>query len=152
MSSRLTFPLGWASIYGATAVVGNTAGVTIGGAAWCRFASNDRKSMIAQAIACPIFIYLAFAIGIIVTSASSNVLGAAYWQPFELMRFIQAYYNNSAGSRAAIFFASAALALAQVCVNIILNSVAAAMDMAAYNPKWLTIRRCSKIGPLCTPI
>lgn len=105
--------------------------------------------MLAQVIACPIFIYLAFALGIIVTSASSSVLGTAYWQPFELMRYIQVYYNNSAASRAAIFFASAALALAQVCVNIILNSVAAAMDMASYNPKWLTIRRCSKILPFC---
>lgn len=42
--------------------------------------------MIAQLIACPVFIYLAFAMGIIVTSASSDVLGAAYWQPFLLMR------------------------------------------------------------------
>lgn len=58
---------------------------------------------------------------------------------------IQAHYNNSPGSRAAIFFASASCALAQVCVNMILNSVAAAMDMAASNPRWLTIRRCSYI-------
>lgn len=58
---------------------------------------------------------------------------------------IQAYYDNSPGSRAAIFFASAACALAQVCVNMILNSVAAAMDMSAYSPQWLTTRRCSYI-------
>lgn len=99
----------------------------MGGSAWCRFASDNRRSMIAQAIACPIFIYAAFALGILVTSASSNVLGEAYWQPFLLLRQIQSHYNNSAGSRAAVFFASAALALAQVTVNMILNSVAAAM-------------------------
>lgn len=137
--------VGWASVYGATAVLGNVAVVTMGGSAWCRFARDNKASMTAQVIACPIAVYLAFALGIIVTSASSDVLGAAYWQPFELMRYIQAHYNNSPGSRAAIFFASAACALAQVCVNIILNSVAAAMDMAAYNPRWLTIRRCSYI-------
>lgn len=39
------------------------------------------------------------------------------------------------------FFASAACAYAQVCVNIILNSVASAMDLTAYAPKWLNIRR-----------
>lgn len=80
------FNLGWASVYGATAVLGNTATVTMGGSAWCRFASDNRRSMIAQFIACPIFIYLAFALGILVTSASTEVLGVAYWQPFELMR------------------------------------------------------------------
>lgn len=137
--------VGWASVYGATAVLGNTAVVTMGGSAWCRFARDNKTSMAAQVIACPVFVYLAFALGILVTSASSDVLGAAYWQPFELMRYIQAHYDNSAGARAAIFFASAACALAQVCVNIILNSVAAAMDMAAYHPRWLTIRRCSYI-------
>lgn len=132
-------------MFGATAVLGNTAVVCMGGAAWCRFAEDNRRSMLTQLFACPFFIYLAFALGILVTSASSEVLGAAYWQPFELMRYIQAYYNHSAGARAAIFFASAACALSQVCVNMILNSVAAAMDMAAYNPRWLTIRRCSYI-------
>lgn len=137
--------VGWASVYGATAVLGNVAVVTMGGSAWCRFARDNRASMLAQVVACPIAIYLAFALGIIVTSASSDVLGAAYWQPFELMRYIQAHYDHSPGARAAIFFASAACALAQVCVNIILNSVAAAMDMAAYSPRWLTIRRCSYI-------
>lgn len=162
-------------MYGATAVLGNTAVVTMGGSAWCRFASDNRRSMIAQSVACPIFIYAAFALGILVTSASSDVLGEAYWQPFLLLRQIQSHYDNSAGSRAAVFFASAALALAQVTVNMILNSVAAAMyvsfqpsfpvqvlllreyriltdeiafvrrDMASYSPKWLTIRRCSYI-------
>lgn len=82
----LTTCIGWATVYGATAVVGNVAVVTMGGSAWCRFASDNRRSMVAQAVACPVFIFLAFATGIIVTSASTQVLGVAYWQPFELMR------------------------------------------------------------------
>jgi nucleobase:cation symporter-1, NCS1 family len=97
--------------------------------------------MLAQVIACPLFIYLAFAVGIICTSASSNVLGDAYWQPYLLLRHIQSHYNNSARSRAAVFFASAACAFAQVTVNIVLNSVASAMDLASYAPRWLNIRR-----------
>lgn len=125
--------------------MGNVTVVTMAGSAWCRFAKDNKKSMCAQVVACPIFIYAAFAVGIIVTSASSSVLGAAYWQPFELMRVIQQYYHDSPSSRAAIFFASAACALAQVCVNMILNSVASAMDMVAYSPRYLTIRRCSYI-------
>lgn len=69
--------------------------VTMGGSAWCRFASDNRRSMIAQFIACPVFIYLAFATGIIVTSASTQILGTAYWQPFELMRCKWYLYNLS---------------------------------------------------------
>lgn len=66
--------------------MGNVSVVTMGGSAWCRFAKNNHRSMIAQFVACPIFIYIAFATGIIVTSASTKVLGVAYWQPFQLMR------------------------------------------------------------------
>lgn len=97
--------------------------------------------MMAQVIACPLFIYLAFMLGIIITSAATDVLGEAYWQPYLLLRYIQAHYNNSPSSRAAVFFASAACAFAQVTVNIILNSVASAMDLASYSPRWLNIRR-----------
>lgn len=47
------------------------------------------------------------------------------------------------------FFASAACAYAQVCVNIILNSVASAMDLTAYAPKWLNIRRGYDLHTSC---
>lgn len=39
------------------------------------------------------------------------------------------------------FFASAVCAWAQICVNVILNSTAVSMDMQAYAPKWINIRR-----------
>lgn len=94
-------------------------------------------------------------IGIIVTSASANILGDTYWQPYLLLRNIQAHYNNSARSRVALFFASAACAFAQVTVNIILNSVASAMDMASYSPRYLNIRRgayiIAAVGVLVNP-
>lgn len=132
----------WAVVYGATAVLGNMAVITLGQADWCRFsASGARAPMIAQFVACPLFTFIICILGIIITSAASDVLGDAYWQPYLLLREIQAHYNNSAGSRAAVFFASAACAFAQVCVNIILNSVASAMDLTSYAPKWLNIRR-----------
>ncbi|KAK4938188.1 hypothetical protein LTR10_021347 [Elasticomyces elasticus] len=132
----------WSLAYGATAVLGNGAVVALSISDWTRFAKNGPKApMTVMAIACPVFVYLAFAFGILVTSAGASVLGGAYWQPYLLLRYIQAHYNNSASSRAAVFFASASCAYAQVCVNIILNSVSAAMDLTAYSPKWINIRR-----------
>ncbi|KAK7569026.1 permease for cytosine/purines, uracil, thiamine, allantoin-domain-containing protein [Phyllosticta citricarpa] len=140
--SLLAGSVGWAMVYGATSVLGNSAVITLGQSDWCRFSRDGNKvPMIAQAVACPIFIYLAFVLGIICTSAAADVLGDAYWQPYLLLRHIQSHYNNSPRSRAAVFFASAACAFAQVTVNIILNSVASAMDLACYSPKWLNIRR-----------
>ncbi|KAH9844736.1 ncs1 nucleoside transporter family protein [Teratosphaeria destructans] len=138
----LASSLGWAVVWGATSVLGNVGVVTLGQADWCRFSRDGNTTpMIAQAIACPIAIYLAYALGILVTSASAETLGDAYWQPYLLLRKIQEYHGNSSSSRAAVFFASAACAFAQVCVNVILNSVASAMDLTSYSPKYLNIRR-----------
>ncbi|KAF2767221.1 hypothetical protein EJ03DRAFT_159577 [Teratosphaeria nubilosa] len=138
----LASSLAWAVVWGATSVLGNVGVVTLGQADWCRFSRDGNTiPMIAQAIACPIAIYLAYALGILVTSASAETLGEAYWQPYLLLRKIQEYHGNSSSSRAAVFFASAACAFAQVCVNVILNSVASAMDLTSYSPKYLNIRR-----------
>ncbi|EMF15057.1 Transp_cyt_pur-domain-containing protein [Sphaerulina musiva SO2202] len=134
--------LPWAVIYGATSVLGNVGVVTLSQADWCRFAKNgNRIPMIAQIVACPLMIYAAYALGIVVTSAASQTLGSALWQPYLLLRAIQKYHNNSPRSRAAVFFASATCAYAQVCVNIVLNSVSSAMDLTAWSPKYLNIRR-----------
>lgn len=111
----------WAVIYGATAVLGNCGVITLGQADWVRFSKHGNKiPTIAQIIACPIMIYavcewFAFstlrvdfnqlcldAIGIIVTSAASQTLGDAYWQPYLLLREIQKYHGNSASARAGV--------------------------------------------------
>jgi nucleobase:cation symporter-1, NCS1 family len=34
-------------------------------------------------------------VGIVVTSAGSDVLGDLYWQPYDLLAAIQAHYSNS---------------------------------------------------------
>lgn len=114
--------LGWSLAYGATAVLGNGGVVAMSLSDWSRFAKNGPKGpMSVMAIACPVFIYLACesnpsfvgscgahtvyhadALGIIITSASETVLGGTYWQPYLLLRYIQAHYNNSASSRAAV--------------------------------------------------
>lgn len=55
-------------------------------------------------------------------------------------------FNRNKGLRGYLlmkhrFFASAGCAWAQICVNVILNSTAVAMDLQAWAPKWLNIRR-----------
>jgi len=35
------------------------------------------------------------AVGIVTTSAATDVLGETYWEPYHLLSAIQEYYNNS---------------------------------------------------------
>ncbi|KAI5357463.1 putative purine-cytosine permease [Septoria linicola] len=140
--SVLADSVGWAVVYGATAVLGNMGTVTLGNANWCRLASvSNTRSMTVQVVALMICVYSVFAIGIIATSAASQALGETFWQPYVLLREIQRFHNNSSSARAGVFFASAGCAWAQICVNVILNSTAVAMDLQAWAPKWLNIRR-----------
>ncbi|KAJ7475748.1 permease for cytosine/purines, uracil, thiamine, allantoin-domain-containing protein [Mycena latifolia] len=133
---------GWAFMFGAVAVLGNCGVVVLGQSDWTRFAKNNQKSsLVSQLWACPLFIFLVTILGVIITSASTEILGEAHWQPILLLRAIQQHYDHSASSRAAVFFASVAILLSQICVNIILNSVSSAMDLMALAPKWLNIRR-----------
>lgn len=42
------------------------------------------------------------ALGALITSASAQTLGEAYWQPYLLLREIQKYHDNSASARAGV--------------------------------------------------
>ncbi|KAL8283189.1 hypothetical protein RQP46_005967 [Phenoliferia psychrophenolica] len=133
---------GWAWMFGATASLGSAGVVVLGQADWNRFSAGGATGpAVAQLWACPLSIFLASVCSIIITSASSEVLGEAQWQPQLLLRAIQKHYDDSPRARAAVFFASLSIVFSQVCVNIILNSVSAAMDLMAFAPKWLNIRR-----------
>lgn len=43
-------------------------------------------------------------VGVVVTSASSEILGTLYWSPIGLLGAIQGHYNSSSSVRAAVFF------------------------------------------------
>ena len=116
--------LAWALAYGATAVLGNGGVICMSLSDWTRYGKGGPKTTFPiMIIACPIFIFLACellvyqinprvydiavltptdALGIITASASATVLGETIWQPYLLLRAIQAHYNNSSSSRAAV--------------------------------------------------
>ena len=62
-------------------------------------------------------------IGVVVTSASSEILGTLYWSPIGLLGAVQGHYNSSSGVRAAVFFGGLGCVLAQLAINVVLNSV-----------------------------
>ena len=104
-----------------------------------------------------------FTAGVVVTSASSNILGTLYWNPVELLAAIQEHYHSSSHGkrfaaynhiylliltiffylivRAAVFFGGFSLAISQLAINVVLNSVSTGMDIAGLWPRFINIRR-----------
>ncbi|KAH9918336.1 permease for cytosine/purines, uracil, thiamine, allantoin-domain-containing protein [Amylocystis lapponica] len=133
--------VGWAMMFGITAILGSWGGGTLGQSDWTRYANRPYAPTLSQLIAAPCTIIVCAIIGIIVTSCAQQILGTLIWEPFELLTAIQAHYNDSPRARAGVFFAGLGCVCAQLGISIVLNSVSAGMDLAGIMPRYLNIRR-----------
>lgn len=79
-----------------------------------------------------------------ITSATATIYGDYLWNPFELLLKIQ-QQSNSPGARAGTFFAGLGFFASQMALCIVLNCMSAGMDLAAFCPKYINIRRGSFI-------
>jgi len=91
--------------------------------------------------AAPLTITLTALIGVVVTSASSQILGTLYWNPIQLLAAIQEHYHSSSQVRGGVFFAGVGLAFSQLALNTVLNSVSTGMDISGLWPRFINIRR-----------
>ncbi|KAJ7191410.1 permease for cytosine/purines, uracil, thiamine, allantoin-domain-containing protein [Mycena pura] len=117
--------VGWAMMFGITAVLGSWGGGTLGQSDWTS----------------PFCIILCATVGIVVTSCGEQILGALIWEPFALLAQIQEFYHDSSRVRAGVFFAGLGCVCAQLGISIVLNSVSAGMDLAGLAPRYMNIRR-----------
>jgi cytosine/uracil/thiamine/allantoin permease len=78
--------------------------------------------------------------GVIITSATKEIYGEYFWNPFELLLHIQSVSLTPA-ARAGTFFAGLAFLASQMALCIVLNAISTGMDMAALCPRWINIRR-----------
>jgi len=115
--------------------------------------------MLSQLVAAPVMITSCALVGVVVTSASSQILnleqGELIWNPiFLLSKYspfklsqtlmtgaIQTHYGDSSGVRAAVFFAGLGCTCAQLSINVILNAVSTGMVLAGFAPKYINIKR-----------
>lgn len=112
--------LGWAFMFGITAILGAWGAGTLGQSDWTRYANRRFAPTLSQLVAAPITIAVTAIIGIIVTSASRDVLGGeVVWNPIYLLADIQEKYHSSSRSRAGVFFASLGLVSSQLAVSVI---------------------------------
>ncbi|KAI0734021.1 permease for cytosine/purines, uracil, thiamine, allantoin-domain-containing protein [Fomitopsis betulina] len=129
--------IGWAMMFGITAILGSWGGGTLGQSDWTRYANRPYAPTLSQLIAAPFTIIVSATIGIIVTSCAQQILGELVWKPFQLLSALQDYYDDSRRARCGVFFAGLGCVCAQLGISIVLNSVSAGMDLARY----MNIRR-----------
>lgn len=110
--------IGWAFMFGITAILGAWGAGTLGQSDWTRYAKTKQAPTLSQLVAAPVTIAVTAIIGIIVTSASKDILGGdVIWNPIYLLADIQESYHSSPRSRAGVFFASLGLVSSQLAVS-----------------------------------
>ncbi|KAL1844846.1 hypothetical protein VTK73DRAFT_1684 [Phialemonium thermophilum] len=141
-----TQSIGWSFMFGITAILGAWGAGTLGQSDWTRYAKRRYAPTLSQLVAAPITIAITAVIGIVVTSASRDVLGGdVIWNPIYLLAAIQEHYHSSPRARAGVFFASLGCVSSQFSISVVLNSVSTGMDMAGLCPKYINIVRGSYI-------
>lgn len=111
--------VGWAFMFGVTAILGSWGSGTLGQSDWTRYANQPFAPTLSQLIASPVTIAITATIGIIATSASRDVLGGEIeWNPIYLLANIQEHYHSSSGVRAGVFFGSLGMVCSQFAVSL----------------------------------
>ncbi|KAL2875824.1 hypothetical protein SGCOL_008971 [Colletotrichum sp. CLE4] len=131
----------WLMIYGIVSTIGSIAAGILNQNDYSRFATQPKHAIVGQAISFPFYSILSSLIGILVTAATQERFGGeAIWNPPTLFAQLLAQ-DETAGTRAACFFAGICLTISQIGVNVPGNALAGGFDLAATFPKYLNIRR-----------
>lgn len=110
--------VGWAFMFGITAILGSWGAGTLGQSDWTRYAKRRYAPTLSQLVAAPITISVTATLGIIVTSAAKDILGGEIeWNPIYLLAQVQGKYHSSPRVRAGVFFASMGLVSSQLAVS-----------------------------------
>ena len=107
---------------------------------WTRYAKTPNASLFGQGVTCPLTIIVTALCGLIITSATAQIYGQYFWNPFELLLHIQSVSMTPA-ARAGTFFSGLCFLASQIALCIVLNAISTGMDMAALCPRWINIRR-----------
>lgn len=111
--------VGWAFMFGITAILGAWGAGTLGQSDWTRYANRKFAPTLSQLVAAPITIAVTAIIGIIVTSAARDILGGdIIWNPIYLLADVQENYHSSPRARAGVFFGSLGLVSSQLAVGV----------------------------------
>ncbi|KIP10434.1 hypothetical protein PHLGIDRAFT_65581 [Phlebiopsis gigantea 11061_1 CR5-6] len=122
----------WAWLSALNSAFGIYSTLTVNIPDFTRYAKNERDQYVQLAII-PVAFTLCSFVGIMVTSAGTQLYGQVLWDPLQLI--------DQWDNRAAAFFASFSWALTTLGTNISANSLSAANDMTVLFPRYINIRR-----------
>ncbi|KAL4874958.1 permease for cytosine/purines, uracil, thiamine, allantoin-domain-containing protein [Aspergillus karnatakaensis] len=142
----------WLMIYGTMSTIGAIAAGILNQNDFSRLAPRPAHAIWGQAFAFPLYSIIGSVIGILVTAATQNRLGGdAVWNPPTLFVALLEK-DNTAGTRAAVFFAGLALSISQLGSNLPGNAIPGGLDLASVFPQWINIRRGAYIIALFSPV
>lgn len=139
---------GWEFVKSLMNCIANFATLIVNDPDFTRFSKTRKSAVWSQAITIPVAFSLTSFIGIIVSSASTIIVGETLWSPLDVL---SSFLNHgSAGARTGVFLIAAVFCLAQLGTNISANSISAGTDMSALFPRFINIRRgsfiCAAVG------
>ncbi|KAH8676138.1 permease for cytosine/purines, uracil, thiamine, allantoin-domain-containing protein [Xylariales sp. PMI_506] len=146
--------VGFLMVQGITSIAGTYTGGCDRVSDWTRYAKTRHAPTVAQLTALPVTVTVTALIGILTTSAVTELLGEEQWNPLIMLQMVQAKWYTPA-CRAGTFFAGVGLLSVTVFVNYTMNCVSSGMDVAVLVPRWISRRRGSMIfsilGVLANP-
>lgn len=108
--------IGWTVVFGIISTIGAIAAGILNQNDYARFARRPSDAIIGQSFSFPIASIVCSVIGVLVTAATQSRFQEAYWDLPSLFGAI--IESGGPRSRAASFFAGAALVLSQIGVNV----------------------------------
>lgn len=117
---------------------------------YARFAKRPRYAITGQIVSAAPYSILSSVIGILVTAATQQRYGQALWNLPNLLSAV--IHTGGSRSRAAAFFAGAALVVSQFGINIPGNALSGGFDFAATFPRFINIRRGAYITALLSMV
>jgi NCS1 family nucleobase:cation symporter-1 len=111
-SSGSTSSAGWMMAYGVISTIGSIAAGILNQNDYARFARRPKDAILGQMLSFPFYAALCAIIGILVTAATQNRYGEAYWNLPDL--FVVIIQRGGKGGRAAGFFSGVTLVISQI--------------------------------------
>ncbi|OJJ65859.1 hypothetical protein ASPBRDRAFT_201460 [Aspergillus brasiliensis CBS 101740] len=130
---------GWMIAYGIISTIGSICAGILNQNDYARFARRPRDAIYGQIFSAALFAIICGVIGILVTAATQERYGEAYWNLPKLLGAV--IETGGSRSRAAGFFGGIALIISQMGVNVPGNALSGGFDLAATFPRYINIRR-----------
>jgi len=106
---------------------------------WTRFTSTPNAPRPATAASMLIAMTIGALVGVLVTSATTEMYGFVQWNPLIMLQYVQANHYTAA-YRAGAFFAGCDFFGSQIFINMTQNCVSSGMEFAGTFPRFITLR------------